>query len=184
MEAVDKIPEQIEENLAAVDAVSEKIDEVVDAIPPKVKSILGGDWLGHPLHPALTDLPIGFFTSTFLLDIFGGRRSRRISAAMLGAGLATVAPTLAAGAVEWQKLPEDRKRVGVVHMTANLIASLFYLLSFWNRLRGRRGKGIVLGMLGAGAMTAGGYLGGYLSFPPKDSDDASAPDAQDRMVVV
>ena len=39
-----------------------------------VKDGLSGTWLGHPLHPLLTDLPIGFWTSAFTLDLLGGRR--------------------------------------------------------------------------------------------------------------
>ncbi|HEY3485242.1 MAG TPA: hypothetical protein VGK49_07650, partial [Ilumatobacteraceae bacterium] len=38
----------------------------------RVRQVLGGEWLGHPLHPALTDLPIGFWTSAFVLDMIGG----------------------------------------------------------------------------------------------------------------
>ena len=34
----------------------------------KFKDGLHGTWLGHPLHPVLTDVPIGSWTSTMLLD--------------------------------------------------------------------------------------------------------------------
>ena len=30
--------------------------------------LLKGKWLGHPLHPLLTDIPIGFWTSGMVLD--------------------------------------------------------------------------------------------------------------------
>jgi len=29
----------------------------------------GGRWLGHPLHPALSDLPIGLWTGALILDV-------------------------------------------------------------------------------------------------------------------
>ena len=38
-----------------------------------VKDALSGTWLGHALHPLLTDLPIGTWTSAVLLDWLGGQ---------------------------------------------------------------------------------------------------------------
>jgi uncharacterized membrane protein len=148
-----------------VDEIADVMDEVAEAIPPKARSFLGGDWLGHPLHPMLTDLPIGFWTGSFLLDFLGGRRSRRTSAAFVGLGVAAAAPTVAAGFVEFDKLDSDQQRdTAVVHMASNGVGTFFYLWSFLARLRGKRGKGIFLGLLGAVAVTAGGYLGGRLAF--------------------
>ena len=44
----------------------------------RVKDLLHGRWLGHALHPALPDLPIGFWTSAFVLDLVGARTSARL----------------------------------------------------------------------------------------------------------
>ena len=49
-----------------------------------IRPALQGDWLGHPLHPAMTDLPIGFWTSAMTLDFVGGRRGRPIATRMVG----------------------------------------------------------------------------------------------------
>ena len=38
-----------------------------------VKDFLNGTWLGHPVHAALTDLPIGVMTVAIVLDIIGQR---------------------------------------------------------------------------------------------------------------
>src|SRR5439155_4731780 len=40
--------------------------------PGPVKDLLSGTWLAHALHPLLTDLPIGSFTSAMALDLLGG----------------------------------------------------------------------------------------------------------------
>ena len=140
------------------------IEDRVRALPPDVKSFLEGKWLGHPLHPMLTDLPIGFWTTSWLLDLVGGKRSARTSTAMVGLGVVTAVPTIAAGAVDWTYLPEEKKQTGLVHMLCNLTATFLYTWSFFARLRGRRGKGVALGMLAATAATVGGYLGGHLVF--------------------
>src|SRR5215813_8902073 len=34
-----------------------------------LKLFLNGTWLGHPLHPLLTDVPIGAWTVTIVLDL-------------------------------------------------------------------------------------------------------------------
>jgi hypothetical protein len=36
---------------------------------PVLELMHGGRWLGHPLHPALSDLPIGLWAGSLLLDV-------------------------------------------------------------------------------------------------------------------
>ncbi len=145
------------------------LEHTAEAIPARARSFLGGDWLGHPLHPALTDLPIGFWTSAFVLDFLGGRRAR-VATGFVGLGVLTAVPTIASGVVEWSTLEDEKKReTGILHMVANVVATLLYTWSFFARVRGRRGRGIALGLLGATAATIGGYLGGRLVFGENDA---------------
>ncbi|MEY2467556.1 MAG: hypothetical protein QOF21_254 [Actinomycetota bacterium] len=161
--------------------LGELIERAVTKLPPQVRKFLEGKWLGHPLHPLLTDLPIGFWTTSWVLDLLGRKRSARTAAAMVGLGVATAVPTIAAGAVDWTTLPDEKKETGLLHMLCNIAATALYFLSFAARVRGRRGKGVALGMLGASAATVGGYLGGHLVFGSSDEDEAS--DAQDAATV-
>ncbi len=163
---------QITERIESTDLLDKPgpvIESTVDAMPEAARKLLSGDWLGHPLHPMLTDLPIGFWTTSWLLDVFGRKRSARTATVMVGLGVATAVPTLASGLVEFTKLPDKKRRAGVAHMVCNLLATWFYALSFVARLRGKRASGVALGMLGASVATAGGYLGGHLAF---GSDEA------------
>lgn len=160
-------PTEITERIEATDLLDKPgpvIERAVDAMPEQARKFLSGEWLGHPLHPMLTDLPIGFWTTSWLLDIVGRKRSARTSTVMVGLGVAAAVPTLAAGLVEFTKLPDKRRRAGVAHMVCNLAATWFYALSFVARLRGKRASGVALGMLGASVATVGGYLGGHLAF--------------------
>lgn len=34
-----------------------------------IRNLLHGRWLGHPLHPALTDVPIGAWTVALVFDV-------------------------------------------------------------------------------------------------------------------
>src|SRR5919108_30564 len=65
-------------SLEALDEPARKVGKTVrDAVPAgPVKDALSGTWLGHALHPVLTDLPIGAWTSAVLLDWLGGEASR------------------------------------------------------------------------------------------------------------
>lgn len=169
-----------------LDAAAGPLRDLADAVPSGARSLLRGDALGHPLHPALTDLPIGFWTSAWLLDLVGGRRRAGVATAMVGLGVAAALPTAAAGLVDWSEMGPRRQRVGVVHAVGNLAATALYGASFLARIRGRRGRGILLGWAGAAAATAGAYLGGHLAFGtrqaalPVTTPDALATEADPR----
>jgi nitrite reductase/ring-hydroxylating ferredoxin subunit/uncharacterized membrane protein len=132
----------------------------------RVKDVLHGVWLGHPLHPALTDLPIGFWTSSTVLDLVGGEAARPASTACVAAGVLTAVPTAMAGAADWTALGETErpKRVGVVHAAFNATATVLYAASWVARRKGRHRSGVWLGLAGAAAASAGGYLGGHLAY--------------------
>ncbi len=142
------------------DAVTGLIRRLLPAGP--VKDLLSGTWLGHALHPLLTDLPIGFWTSAWVLDLVGGRSSAPAARKLVGLGVLSALPTAAAGAADWSDTTERDRRVGFVHAAANTVALASYTMSYVERRRDRRGRGILWGWVGAAAATAGGYLGGHL----------------------
>jgi nitrite reductase/ring-hydroxylating ferredoxin subunit/uncharacterized membrane protein len=155
--------------LTAVDgpakAIGKKIRELLP--PGPVKDALSGTWLGHPLHPLLTDVPIGTWTSATLLDLVGGRSGRPAAQRLIGVGLLAAAPTAWAGWSDWADSEvgdEEVRRVGIVHAAANGGAALLYGASLCARRRGAHATGVLLGLAGAGAMGAGGWLGGDLAY--------------------
>jgi nitrite reductase/ring-hydroxylating ferredoxin subunit/uncharacterized membrane protein len=162
-------PRNLGERLEAIDAIDRVAGPAhrrVTAILPSgpLKDVLHGVWLGHPLHPVLTDLPIGFWTSAFVLDLVGGRRARPAADALVGIGVATALPTAATGLADWSDLDEPERRSGIVHAAANVTATALYGLSLLARRRGHRARGVALGLAGAAAATAGGFLGGHLAY--------------------
>ncbi len=151
-EAVDKVGKP----------VASKVAEVVGH--GTVKDTLSGVWLGHPLHPMLTDLPIGFWTSSFMLDLVGGKRGAAASQRLVGLGILSAVPTAAAGLSDWSDTIGEERRIGTVHAAANVAALWLYTWSWFARRAGRRKAGVTLGLLGATAASAGGYLGGHLVY--------------------
>lgn len=154
-------------------ATAEAVDKLGKPVAAKVadlvghgtvKDILSGTWTGHPLHPVMTDLPIGFWTSSFMLDLVGGRRAAEASRRLIGLGILSAVPTAAAGLSDWSDTIGEERRIGTVHAVANVVALSLYGWSWVARGRERRGFGVALGLLGATAATAGGYLGGHLVY--------------------
>ena len=133
----------------------------------RVDGALRGEWLGHALHPLLTDFPLGSWTSTTLLDLFGGRRSRPAAAGLLAFGVATALPTAAAGVAEWRASPAEAQRVGVVHAAVNGTALALYVTSLVARARRRQALAVATSVAGGVVATLGGYLGGHLSLVRK-----------------
>ena len=156
----------------------QRLDPLVDLLRPLAsalidsparRDLLHGTWMGHALHPLLTDLPIGFWTSANVLDVVGGRRSRDASTQLVGLGVLSAAPTALAGWAEWAVADRQAQRVGVVHALSNATAIGLYAASWRARRQARHGRGVLLGLAGATVATVGGYLGGHLTAARKVS---------------
>ena len=156
--------------IAALDQPAGVIAEKIRAILPSgggIKDVLSGTFMGHALHPLMTDLPIGAWTSATMLDLVGGRASRPAAQKLVGIGLAAAAPTAWTGWSDWADSEPGNdpvRRLGIVHAAANGTAALLYGLSLAARRRGAHTTGVMFGLAGAGAMGAGGWLGGDLAF--------------------
>lgn len=130
-------------------------------------NFLNGTWLGHPLHPVLTDLPIGFWNSSVALDMLEMLGARRMGAgadATLTLGLAAALAAAAAGLADYQHVSGEAKRVGATHAILNSAATALFGASLLLRRRGNRGGGKLLSLAGVGVATYSAYLGGNLVY--------------------
>lgn len=150
-----------------LDAPAEQIGKTVrNLVTGPLKDALSGTWMGHALHPLLTDVVIGCWSSATLLDVFGGEDSDRAAQRLIGIGMAAFPPTALSGWSDWadsESVDADVRRVGLVHAAVNGVALALYAGSLASRRRGRRGTGVALAMAGAGVMGAGGFLGGHIA---------------------
>jgi nitrite reductase/ring-hydroxylating ferredoxin subunit/uncharacterized membrane protein len=151
-------------NERELDGAVRALERVTGAIPNKgpVKDALSGTWLDHPLHPMLTDLPIGFWTSAWVLDVGGGEKERDAARRLIGAGVLCALPAALTGAADWSDTEGPSRRVGVVHAVVNSSALALYTGSWIARRRGRHTQGVALSWAGATFATVGGFLGGHL----------------------
>lgn len=159
------ITDRLEET-EAFDPVADAVGSAFGAIvkPGLLKDALSGTWLGHPLHPALTDVPIGAWNSAAMLDLIGGEKARPAADLLVGIGVLAAVPTAITGWSEFADMSGDNRRVGVVHGLGNAAALLLFAGSWAARRRGHRAKGVTLSMLGNGIALMTAYLGGHLSF--------------------
>src|SRR3954453_14470688 len=126
--------------------------------------VLRGTWLGNALPPLLTDFPLGCWASAGLLDLLGGRSSRRAAQRLVGLGMLFVPATAASGVADWSILEEPpARRVGVLHALGNTAVTLLYLASWRARRHHRQLRGVAFAMAGGLLAWGTGYLGGHLS---------------------
>lgn len=170
-EALIKRVEQQE----ALDQLSDKIQPLVrnafesaGPVGREVKNILHGTWLGHPLHPALVNVPIGAWTAALALDAMesiSGRRELGAGAdTAIAVGLVGAAGAALSGLTDWSAVNGRARKVGLLHGLLNLGATTLYVTSLVLRRKQRRSAGKGFAMLGFAVSNTAAYLGGHLVF--------------------
>jgi nitrite reductase/ring-hydroxylating ferredoxin subunit/uncharacterized membrane protein len=147
-------------------AVSSAFSSLPDGGRP-LKNFLHGTWLGHPLHPVLTDVPLGAWTATLVLDLMdaSGRKDCRPGADVtLAVGLAGAACAAFAGITDWHATDGPARRVGVVHGMLNLVGACLYTASLIARKQRNRTAGRALAYAGFATAAVSAYLGGNLVY--------------------
>lgn len=164
------------ERASGLDPVGDRLQKSVWAVlrPQRVRDALHGVWLGHPLHPALVQVPLGAWISSAVLDLMPGQR--RAATALVAVGTAAALPTALTGINDWSWLWQEQRRVGLVHAAVNSVGVALYAGSLAARLSGRHGTGRALGLLGLAAVSGGGYLGGHLAFKQTAQVNQGSPD--------
>lgn len=153
------------EDTTALDGAVRTLEPLVDtAFASGTRGeVLRGDWLGHAVHPVLTDVVLGTWGSATILDLIGGRDSQAAAQRLLGVSLLAVGPTAWSGWAEWASASERDKRVGVVHAATNAVAIGIFASSWLARRRGDHAAGVRRSLTGAAVASVGGYLGGHLA---------------------
>lgn len=146
----------------------------------KVKNALHGVWLGHPLHSAVTDVPVGSWTAALVLDCLeaGGNPKYAPGAdAAVAVGLVGALGSAVSGLTDWSDTQGKPQRVGALHGLLNVGATVLYTGSYLFRKADKRGVGRGLGFLGYAVVLASAYLGGELAYAQRIGvNHAAEPD--------
>jgi nitrite reductase/ring-hydroxylating ferredoxin subunit/uncharacterized membrane protein len=128
----------------------------------------GGRWVGHPLHPALSDLPIGLWTGATVLDVTDRSQAPRdgldAAGVLSAAGILAACVTALTGLSDWTVSNEQDRRVGLFHGLLNTAALGLQGASLGARVTGHRSTARTLGVASLTVTAAAGYLGGHLVF--------------------
>jgi nitrite reductase/ring-hydroxylating ferredoxin subunit/uncharacterized membrane protein len=173
----------------AIDQIAEPLSKAVrgayQAAGPageRAKNALHGVWLGHPLHPVFTDIPIGAWTTALALDCAAGGDSgmRRAATFAMGVGLAGAAGAAATGLTDWSETDGDARRAGLIHGLLNVTATSLFAAAFALRRRDSHDGGRKTAWAGYAIALGAAYLGGHLVYGQRigvDHADTDLPTA-------
>jgi nitrite reductase/ring-hydroxylating ferredoxin subunit/uncharacterized membrane protein len=133
--------------------------------------VLHGTWLGHPLHPVLTDVVIGAYALSSLFDFASllnpSRTSEAAADSLNSIGNAAVLPTVLAGLADYSAIPRHSAGVGLTHALMNVAVFGLNLASMQARKRNQREQAIALSAAGVMLLLGSAYLGGHMVYDLK-----------------
>ena len=168
----NKLAEQIGD-IKSIQNAAEPVQKLVrETIRGEIKNFLHGTWLGHPVHPVLTDIPVGAWTAALFYDMAGEERAADIA---IGVGLAGALGSAVTGLTDWSETDDRARSIGLIHGLMNVVATGLYTASLLMRKSKRSRQGAVaLSTLGYATAFASAYLGGHLVFAEQIGVDHTA----------
>ena len=134
-----------------------------------LQDFINGSWLGHPVHPVVTDVVLGgaaliavFDLATLILGADGLE-----TASLVGVGIVALAGIGASttGLTDFKDTHTgDERNVVVLHGLINIVATVVYVVSFFARLGGANDLGIGFSLVGVLILIVGGFIGGHIVF--------------------
>jgi nitrite reductase/ring-hydroxylating ferredoxin subunit/uncharacterized membrane protein len=150
------------------ESVQPKVQEVVEAGGTPARNVLDGVWFEAPLHPALTDVPLGSWTAAIVfdgLDAAGGSRAVRNAAdASLALGVVGALGAAMTGLSDWRYLSGGSRRMGTAHGLLNTTGLILNITSLVLRATGRRNAGRLAFLAGYSVAGMAAHLGGELTY--------------------
>lgn len=137
----------------------------------KLADILHGTWLGHPLHPVLTDVTIGAWSMGVVFDgiaaVTNSDACRNVAEKVIIAGTISAAPTAISGLADFSTFPEWAANSASLHAMGNTVAVGLYIWSIRERRRGNHGRGAIISTIAFGLSGFSAWLGGHMVYKQK-----------------
>ena len=167
-----KLAERLATSQPWLDGLSDRLQPVVRKAVAgtgrRGTDLLDGVWLGAPLHPALTDVPVGALTAAVTLDgvalATGSRTVERQADGALAVSVAGALAAAATGLSDWRYMRGEKRRLAAGHGLLNVVGLVFNATSLGLRLGGRRRAGQFSSAVGFAIAGAAAHLGGELTF--------------------
>ncbi len=158
-----------------LDGLADRIQPITEKLYPGevgrvVKDALNGVWLGHSLHSAISDVPIGAGATAAMLDLVSAQRGGddgldRAADLAVGMGMIGTVGAAATGVTDWSQIHGPARRMGLAHALINVAGLALNVASLVLRLRGgSRGMARALSAGGFLINTTAAYVGGELVY--------------------
>jgi len=159
----------------ALDTIAEPLSHAIRQAYSRVgdagqiaKNAMHGVWLGHPLHPVFTDVPLGAWTTGLVLDAVGAIRDdeglQRAADVAMAVGLVGAAGAAVTGLTDWSETQGRSRRTGLLHGLLNITATALYATAYALRKSGSRSSGTSCAIAGYTIALGAAFLGGDLVF--------------------
>jgi len=128
-----------------------------------VKDFFNGTWLGHPVHAALTDVPIGALTVALILDIVGQPVGADVA---LLIGVLSMLGAAAVGFADYTDTDGTARMRATVHATVMVVALVFFAISLVIRAGNPTDRTVAFALLLVGylVIALGAAIGGDLVY--------------------
>ncbi len=159
-------------------SMQQAVHKAATAAGHPAKDFLHGTWLGHPLHAAVTDVPVGAWTAAVLfdvLDVFDHRGPYEDGAkTAIGIGLGGAAVSAVSGLTDWSDVDPPARRIGLIHAVLNVAAVGMFTTSYLMRRRRATAAGKLAALAGFATAGVSAWLGGALTYSEKIGVDHTA----------
>lgn len=128
-----------------------------------VKDFLNGTWLGHPVHSAVTDVPIGGLTVALILEVVGQPVAADV--AVLVSVLAMVAAAVT-GLADYSDTERTARMRATVHSMVMIVALVLFAISLLIRAGNPPDRTVAVALLVIGyvVISVGAAIGGDLVY--------------------
>jgi nitrite reductase/ring-hydroxylating ferredoxin subunit len=148
----------------------------------RLKDAAHGVWLGHPVHPVFTDLPLGAWTTALALDCAANDDPgmKRAATFAMGVGLAGALGAAVTGLTDWSETQGQSRRTGLVHGLLNITATTLFAAAWAMRRADSHDGGRAAAWTGYAIALGAAWFGGNLVYDQRigvTNADAHLPEA-------
>jgi nitrite reductase/ring-hydroxylating ferredoxin subunit len=124
-----------------------------------IKDLLHGRWLGHPLHAAITDIPIGLLLGVVVLDILDQRTAADV---ILLATIVMMVAAAVTGLADYADTDGTARTRATTHSTLMVVALVLLIVSAVLRGGGGADRTVPIGLdiIAFLIVTASAFVGG------------------------
>jgi len=134
-----------------------------------LQDFLNGSWLGHSVHPVLTDVVVGGTTMVIFLDIlrvfFNVDGLEDATTWTLGLSVVAGVATIVTGLTDFKDTGTGNERnLAGLHGVINIVAVVIFFISLLQRFGGAHDAAFWVALAAYLVISVGAYIGGHVVF--------------------